>query len=175
MLLTGPLKKTFFENCDEYRRKNMIEVRNQAEADREAVQSLIATVTEELRSIYRPIKEKVGSQTEHLSRIVAISNNTVVGFAEYQSNADSLLVRGLAVSPDYRRQGIASSKMQHLLVEAKNVAKTEVLLSTIKETGNINIFSRMGFTVTSEVVSAAFESIHGDHVTLVNMRKKWHK
>lgn len=44
-------------------------------------------------------------------------------------------------------------------------------MSTIKETGNIDIFLRIGFNITSEEISEKFEGNQGNRVTIVNMEK----
>lgn len=152
----------------------MIEVRKKIEPDTEIVKSITAAATDELRSIYRPIKNKVKTEIEEPISIVATIKNNVVGSAEYLIFENSILVRGLAVSPIHRKQGVARAIIEHLILEAQNEGKAEILLSTIKETGNTNVFLRMGFTADSEVVSEIFEGVQGEQVTLVNMSKKWH-
>jgi len=150
----------------------MIEIRKQIDPDVNAVKSIIAAATDELRSVYRPIKTKVQNRTEKPINLVAIIKEKVVGSAEYLICENNILVRGLTVSPSYRRQGVASAIIEQVMLIAQKEDKTELVLSTIKETGNTNAFLHMGFTVLSETISEMFESVQGGQVTLVNMTKK---
>ena len=150
----------------------MINIRKQTDSDTETVKSIIAAATDELRSIYRPIKTNTQKEIKKPITIVAIIKENVVGTAEYLINKNNILIRGLAVSPIHRRQGVASSIIEHVMLRAQKEDKSELILSTIKETGNTNAFLHMGFTVASEAISEMFESVQGGQVTLVNMRKK---
>ena len=150
----------------------MIEIRKQIDSDADVVKSIIAAATNELRSVYRPIKNKVQNKNEKPIKIVAIIKEKVVGSAECLICENNVLVRGLAVPPGYRRQGVARTIIEHVILIAQKEDKTELVLSTIKETGNTNAFLHMGFTVVSEAISEMFESVLGEQVTLVNMSKK---
>ena len=150
----------------------MIETRKQIDPDSNAVKFIIAAATDELRSVYRPIKTKVQNKTEKPIKIVAIIKENIVGSAECLICENNVLVRGLAVSPSYRRQGVARAIIEHIMLIAQKEDKAELVLSTIKETGNTTAFLHMGFSVVSEAISEMFESVQGKQVTLVNMRKK---
>lgn len=130
--------------------KKIIEIRKQTNPDIDAVKSIITSATDELRSFYRPIKTKVQNITEKPIKIVAIIKEKVVGSAEYLIFENNILVRGLAVLTGYRRQGVARTIIEHIILIAKEKGKTELVLSTIKETGNTNAFLHMGFTISSE-------------------------
>ena len=150
----------------------MIEIRKQIDPDADAVKYIIAAATDELRSVYRPVKTKVQNKTEKPIKIAAIIKEKVVGSAECLICENNVLVRGLAVHPSYRKQGVARTIMDHVILIAQKEDKTELVLSTIKETGNTHAFLHMGFTVVSETISEMFENIQGEQVTLVNMSKK---
>ena len=149
----------------------MIKIRTQIDTDAEAVKSIIAAATDELRSIYRPIKTKVQNKIGKPISLVATIKENVVGSAEYFICENSVLVRGLAVSPVYRKRGVARAIIEHIILRAQKEGKAELVLSTIKETRNTNAFLHMGFTVVSEMVSEIFVGIQGEQVTVVNMRK----
>ena len=148
----------------------MIKIRNKRDSDEHAIQSIIASATIELRSVYRPIKSNVENKDEKPINIVATIKGSVVGLAEFFINKNNVLVRGLAVSPVHRRQGVAKAMIEHIKLKAQEEGKTELVLSTIKETGNVSVFLHMGFSVTSEEISATYENIKSEPVTLVNMR-----
>jgi len=148
----------------------MIKIRNKRDSDEHAVQSIIASATIELRSVYRPIERNVENKYEKSISIVATIKESVVGLAEFFINEKNVLVHGLAVSQIYRRQGVAMAMIEHVKLRAQEEGKTELVLSTIKETGNVSIFLNMGFSVISEEISATYENTKNEPVTLVNMR-----
>ena len=150
----------------------MIKIRKQIETDAEIVKSITAAATDELRSIYHPKQTKLKVEAGEPISIVATIKKNVVGLAEYLVYADNILVRGLAVSPIYRKQGVARAIIGYLVLEAQKEGKAEIILSTVKETGNANTFLHMGFTVISEGISEIFEGIQGEPVTIVNMSKQ---
>lgn len=150
----------------------MIKIRNKIAQDEDVLKSIMAAVTVELRFVYRPKNTAAPSEIKKPIGIVAIIKEKVVGLAEYLICEDNVLIRGLAVSPGHRGQGVARAIIEHVAHVAQKKSKTELLLNTIKETGNTNIFSRMGFTVDSEEISDTFEDVHGKQVTLVSMSKK---
>ncbi len=152
----------------------MIKIRKQIEPDIKAVKDIITAATDELRSIYRPIKTKIQNEIEKPISIVAIIQENVVGSAEYLIYENSILVRGLAVSPIHRKQGVARAIVEYVMLKAQEEGKTELVLSTIKETGNTYAFLHMGFTVASEKISEIYEGVQSEQVTLVTMSKKWH-
>jgi len=147
----------------------MINVRIQTDSDSDSVKSIIGATTKELRDIYRPIKNQTQSEVEEPVCIVAVIEENIIGTAEYLINRSHVLIRNLAVSPDHRRQGAARAIIEHIILKAKNTGKTKLLLSTIKETGNINIFLHMGFNIDSALISENFEGVHGEQITQVNM------
>ena len=146
----------------------MIKVRTQTDSDSDYVKSIISTTTDELRAIYRPVNSHAQSEIEESICVVAVINKNIVGAAKYLINKNNILIRNLAVSPDYRKQGVARAIIEHATLKGKS----ELVLSTIKETGNINIFLHLGFNVDKEFISENFEGIHGKQVTQVKMRKK---
>ena len=149
----------------------MIDIREQIDSDSNTVKSIVAMATDELRSIYRPIKTKVQKRFNKPISIVAIIKGNVVGSAELIFNKSTVLVHGLAVSPANRKQGVARALIEYVTLRAQKEGKAELVLSTIKETGNTNAFLHMGFIVASEEKSKYFESVRGEQVTLVNMIK----
>lgn len=150
----------------------MIIIRKQTSADTKDVQLIRSIVTDELRSIYRPIKTKTHKEKTTPTHLVAIVNNKIVGTADFFLYKDNALVQNLAILPEYRKQGIAKKIIDFITSKVKTKGKHELLLSTVKETGNTGIFLKMGFTVLSEDTSDVLESAQGYKVTIVNLHKK---
>ena len=76
----------------------MINVRVQTDS----VKSIIGATTDELRAIYRPIKNYAQSEIEEPVCIVAVIDENIIGAAEYLVNKNHALIRNLAVSPTTR-------------------------------------------------------------------------
>ena len=148
----------------------MIKIRNKRDSDTDAIQSIIESATIELRSVYHPTKSNVENKDEKPISIVATIKGNVVGLAEFFINEKNVLVRGLAVSPVHRREGVAMAMIEYIKLRAQEEGKTELVLSTIKETGNVSVFLHMGFSITSEEISDTYENTKSEPVTLVNLR-----
>ena len=151
--------------------KEMIKIRYKLDSDADAVYLIITAATRELRSVYSPVKSNIQKKGEKPINIVATINESVVGLAEFLIGENNVLVRGLVVSQMHRRQGVAMAMLEHIKLCAQKEGKTELVLDTIKETGNVGIFLHMGFSVTSEEISETYENTKGEPVTLVSMRK----
>ena len=149
----------------------MIKIRNQLDSDADTVKSIVAAATNELRSIYRPTNTNIQNKTEKPINIVATIKENIVGLAEFLICENTVLVRGLAISPIHRRQGVARAILEHVMLIAQKEGKTELAVNTIKETGNTNTFLHMEFTIVSEETSEAYENVQGEPVTLVSMSK----
>ena len=149
----------------------MIKIRKETKADTKDVQHIKTVVTRELRSIYQPIRKKHYKDQTIPIHLVATVNNNLIGSAEYLLYKNSVLIQGLAILPAYRNQGIATKIIDYITIQVKTEGKHELLLSTVKETGNTDIFLKMGFTALSEEESDIFESPQGDKITIINMHK----
>ena len=143
----------------------------QIDSDIDSVKLIIAVATAELRTVYRPIKGKSQTKTKKTISVVAIIKGNVIGTAELLFYKNYILVQGVAVSPPYRKQGVARTIIEYIILRAQKESKTELVLNIIKETGNTNIFSHMGFTFASEEISEIYESVQSNQVTVVNMIK----
>ena len=128
--------------------------------------------TRELRTKYIPRKPRENSKTSKGAVLVALKDDLVVGVAEYFQNDDFLYIQGIAVHPDHRERGACRS----ILHRAEEIATLRHLsglsLSTIKETGNVEIFERLGFKVVSCVIATDYVSPSGEPVIQVNMERR---
>lgn len=55
--------------------------------------------------------------------------------------------------PDFQRQGIARRLLDYIAEIARQQGKRALSLNTVKQTGNVKIFSRLDFQVISESVA----------------------
>lgn len=76
---------------------------------------------------------------------------------------------GLAVHAAYRRRGVAHRLGNHAVELAIRQSCHAVRLSTIKETGNVPIFKRLGFEVVGENLDGLCEDLNGEPVTDIEM------
>ena len=151
----------------------MIEIREKTSADTSQVKQITLLATAELRRIYIPTLGRGQNQdkpiTSNPTCLVACKEEMIVGVTEYTVLVDELHIGGLAVHPEYRRQGLARSLIQAVTQLAIGMGKKKMGISTIKETGNVEIFTRMGFHLDKETVAIGFQHTDGQPVIRVDM------
>lgn len=79
---------------------------------------------------------------------------------------------GLGVHEDHRRQGIARALVNRVIELAAEKRGSAVRVATIKETGDVPIFEKLGFEVAGENTDDSCEGINGEKVTDVEMEKR---
>lgn len=140
-----------------------------AEAAAVSTQAFIA-----LCSIY---KTKPGvAATNHgdrdkLTRLVAVEDGKIIGTVKYRVDRDRLHMIGLAVLPHRRHQGVARCLVDDLYRVASEQHCSVVSLSTIRQTGNVEVFERLGFYVVREQPDSLAESVTGESLTDVYMER----
>lgn len=152
----------------------MVIVRPFLSADTEPVNRIMASCTRELRRVYvpNPNAESLSRRQSHSSRIVAVDRTeTVVGVAECVGRDAVLYVQGIAVAPTHRRHGVAADLLSHSTRLAADAGHQALEIATIKETGNVEIFFRLGFLVIDERISERFLGQDGRHVTEVTLQR----
>lgn len=139
-------------------------------AEGEEVDRLAAA---DLRRVYRPTEDAVRQRTppEDFESLVAVVDGRVVGVSEYRIEAGQLSIRSLGVHPYWRRRGVARALIRHLETVALGRGARAMILYTVRETGNVNIFQRLGFKVESEEVSTLFEGVASPRVSEAFMTK----
>lgn len=145
------------------------------EEDADGGRAVFQMATEALREIYRPKKgmtRRNATTCDPPRRLVAWQDGRVVGIVECIALESEIYVQGLAVHPNHRRQGVAKELLQHVIAVARREGKRTLRLSTIKETGNVPIFERLGFTVVRENIAERFEGVPAGPVTQVDMARE---
>lgn len=149
-----------------------IAVREPKPEDQEALEAIRSSATNKLRETYRPnqdalrIKEALGNSEECL---VAEFDGRLAGTLRYYVGQDKLALLGLGVSENYRRKGIAKVLIQGLVLIARKMELPKLSLWCVKETGNVEIFQKLGFAPVEEKNSELFESDKHDVLTEVRM------
>ncbi len=138
-------------------------------------QAVFQMATAALREIYRPKKDVARRNTttyDPSRRLVAWQDGRVAGIVESIALESEIYIQGLAVHPSHRRQGVAKELLRHVIVAAQREGKRTLKLSTIKETGNVPIFERLGFAVVCESLAEHFEGVPAGPVTQVDMARE---
>lgn len=157
-----------------------IYVRDARNDDAERVAVTCEAAFAPLRSIYRPKGEAIARQAERVqtgTRLVAELAGTLVGTVQYDLHTRQLHVIGLAVHPDYQRRGVARCLLDEIDQRAVLLGQPVVVLDTIKETGNVPLFEKLGFRVTREEVatwcqSETFSQVHDVKMERIVITKK---
>ena len=150
----------------------MIAIRHEKPDDQPGIQEVDASATATLRRTYRPSqkaivsKERIRKQTQ---RLVAVINDRIVGTVEYHITDQSLGIMGLGVHQDFRMLGVARSLFCALEAIAAKEEAARLHLYTVKETGNVDVFKRLGFMVASEQEDEFSESDGFSKLTGVEM------
>ncbi len=145
------------------------EIRQANSSDSASVAKLFDAAFAPLRAIYAPKRKAVDRQAKRPDaiRIVAGVSGRIVGTVEVDRHGPSLRLVGFAVHPEFQRQGIGRSIVDWVIA---NLTADSIELATIRQTGNVAVFERMGFNVVAEkvadwCVSSQFERLH--EVTMV--------
>jgi ribosomal protein S18 acetylase RimI-like enzyme len=152
----------------------MIVIREAVSHDMHDVNALVGLAYRRLRQIYRPteaaLSNKAGLDAK-LLRLVALVDGVIVGTLQFHATGDRLHIVGLAVHPAHQRAGIARALIESLHDRAPLDGVSRLSLFTVKETGNVPIFERLGFSVVSERPDTLAESDVYDQLTDVYMER----
>jgi N-acetylglutamate synthase-like GNAT family acetyltransferase len=129
-------------------------IRQATDHDNAAAELVAQRAFDELRSIYRPKHGISSSSDSPMCRLVAESCDRIVGTVRYEIESEQLRLRGLAVELAWRHRGIARALIERLDVLAKTLRVKLLSLYTIKQTGNVPTFERLGFQTVREEPAA---------------------
>ena len=149
-------------------------VRPSEPEDDAAVKTVAALSTPTLRKTYRPNKAALDNKArmaDRLNRLVATRDGRIVGTVQWYVEDESVRVVGLGVHPDFRRRGVARELLAYLGTMGRKVGATRLRLYTIKETGNVGLFTRLGFHVVAEREDRFSESDKHATLTEVEMER----
>ena len=150
-----------------------IVVRHAREGDERGIAAVSEAGVAALRRIYRPTPDAIARYRKMpaLPRLVALVDNTIVGTVEYSLGDELLHLMGLYVAPSHRRTGVARALIDELSRIAGN---RPVTLDTIRQTGNVPIFERLGFAVLHEAPAENVESVSGEPLIDVLLERPPH-
>lgn len=79
--------------------------------------------------------------------LVAVNDDTVVGYIGSQTTTGGTDVMNIAVHPDWRRRGIAESLIDRLILELRNWGSNSLMLEVRASNGPaISLYEKMGFS-----------------------------
>lgn len=139
----------------------MVEIRHAVPEDAGGIGLVQGSATAALRRTYRPNARALANRSRisrDLQRLVALVDGRVVGTTQYYVERGCLRIVGLGVAEEYRRRGIARALVNFLLGLAADEGLEGIGARTIRETGNVQVFEKLGFRVVSDVKDEYSES-----------------
>ena len=146
--------------------KAMLMVRVATEDDEAAAILLARRALDELRLVYKPKDSAISANSPGI-RLVAEIDRRIVGTVRYEIEAQQLLLRGLAVEACHRRTGVGRALLEHCSGIATSAGVRSLSLYTIKETGNVAFFERLGFHTIREEPASRAVSVRGEDLIQV--------
>jgi ribosomal protein S18 acetylase RimI-like enzyme len=129
--------------------------------DADGIESVKASAIATLRKTYRPTQKAIAHKqtiSTSLTQLVALCDDRVNGAVEYRIEGDRVHFLSLDVHLDSRRQGVARRLLAELDAIGKKSGAAKLSTYTVTQTGNVEIFRRLGFRVVSEEPTDLFES-----------------
>jgi ribosomal protein S18 acetylase RimI-like enzyme len=151
----------------------MLLIREATSDDAERLAFIARATGEILRRAYRPTAALEARDISYgpSTVLVAVLDGRVVGGMTCSQEVNSLHLRRIGVDPVYHRRGIAGALIAEAATRARADRLERLSLDTIRETGNVEIFRRLGFSVIFEESTDLFADSHGAAVTNVRMEK----
>ena len=155
----------------------MITVREASPKDSAQLRELGAAALQILRRTYRPNAARLaqrGGRRRGGTQLVAVEGGRVVGTVTCDDRGGEVHLRNLAVDPGHQRRGVARQLIETAHERALELGRGCLTVETIRETGNVEIFERLGFDVVRERPSQLMEASGGRPVTDVLLRRRPH-
>jgi ribosomal protein S18 acetylase RimI-like enzyme len=149
-----------------------VNVRRSLPEDGEEISVIEEQMLRFLREFYRPTEKGIANRqrvSRHLTRLAAVADGRVVGTVQYYVKNKRYHLLGMAVREEYRSRGVGRALVDFAVKLARAKRSTAVRISTVKETGNVPIFERLGFRVINETPDNHFIGVNGEPVIDVEM------
>ena len=130
----------------------MITVRSSVPEDADGIRRVSESATATLRETYRPNQKALENRrrfSSQLNRLVALVEGEIAGTTQFYRDGEALRIIGLFVHADYRRRGVAKALVGGVTDIARKQGVDLLVIRTVKETGNVPIFEKIGFEVLS--------------------------
>jgi ribosomal protein S18 acetylase RimI-like enzyme len=129
--------------------------------DADGIERVKASAIAMLRKTYRPTQKAIAHKqtiSTSLTQLVALCDDRVNGAVEYRIEGDRVHFLSLDVHLDSRRQGVARRLLAELDAIGKKSGAAKLSTYTVTQTGNVEIFRRLGFRAVSEEPTDLYES-----------------
>lgn len=146
-------------------------VRDARPDDELARSEIVEMATQELRCVYHPREGMAPCGGAPAGVLVALVDEMLLGTAEYVVKDKQLYVQSLAVHPHHRGYGVCRALMHGMEAIAIEQGLPAIGLCAIEETGNVVIFTRLGFEVTRRAVAPNHVGLDGAAVMQVDMER----
>lgn len=152
-------------------------IREATREDKQSIEELSVLTNASLRKVYRPTRQAIqhkATRKKLRTVLVCKTDGKLTGSVDYEKREDTLHIIGLGVHPDYQRRGIARMFIDHLINLTRRLNLSKLSLYTVKQTGNVPIFEKLGFEVIKEEPTdkATTESVTGEDLIDVYMERK---
>lgn len=147
-------------------------IRAVTEGDQIGRQKVLDFATNELRRIYQPVSKKEIRETLPDGVLVSVNESLVIGTVEYILDKGFVSVQGVAIHPNYRKQGVCRLLVETVADLARQLNYPALSLSVIEETGNVRVFEKLGFRVVASSTDTNYIGPNGEKVRCVEMVRK---
>ena len=144
-----------------------IVVREGVTLDSDATHDIRARANQSLRTIYCPSAALQLREAREMNRreLVAECDGQICGAVFYEVHDERVHLQSLAVDPMWQRRGIARALIEHAARRCQSLGARSLSLFTVVETGNVTIFERLGFRVTSMASPSDLEPVSTINLT----------
>jgi GNAT superfamily N-acetyltransferase len=149
-------------------------IRDIGPGDEDDVRAVNARAVAELRRLYRPTRRAVEESRARpvAGCLVAEVDGRIVGTLRWRALGDRFHLLGPLVEPAFRRRGIARALVEALADRARRTeGAARLSLWTVTETGNVQVFERLGFRAIEVGPAADLESVDGTDLTETRMER----
>ena len=154
---------------------NTITIREAIDTDKEYIDIVSKSGIDTLRKTYRPNQKALKNKKKinrSLKRLVALIDEKIVGTVQYYADKSCIKIIGLSVLADYRKLGISRKLIEFTENVSRKNGIFNITLFTVKETGNGDIFEKLGFNIIREELDEFSESDKYCSLTSLYMKKK---
>lgn len=156
-------------------RHRSIHIRVAADADFERAITIYRLAFAPLRSTYRFVSEVAAHQEKRARegvRLLAELGGEAVGTVQYRLDPRHVHILNLAVHPDHQGRGVARGLIDHIAGLAPSLGHEWIVADTIRETGNVAFFERLGFRLIREEIAEQVESDLFDTLHIVYLERR---
>lgn len=139
--------------------------------DSRNLQPINSSAKETLRKHYQRIESVMQIEDFPTTLVIAETKGQLVGRCEYRINYKELYFLSLGVLISYRKQGVLRKIFEFLESVAKQEKCNRITCETIEETGNREIFEKLGMVVSNRSRSMKYHAPDGGPVHEILMVK----